>query len=49
MEGFYRNAEKAIAIGEMTEDDFLTWPLFRELRQDVEYEERIKKALSKEK
>lgn len=46
-DGFYKHIEKAIAIEEMTEEDFYDWPLFRELRQDVEYEERIKKAFSK--
>jgi hypothetical protein len=46
-DGFYKNMEKAAAIGEMTQEDFYEWPLFRELRQDVKYEERIKKAFSK--
>jgi len=40
--------EKVAAIEEeMTQDDFFEWPLFRELRQDVEYDNRIKKAFSK--
>ena len=45
-DGFYENMEKAVAIGAMSKDDFDDWPLFRELRQDVEYDERIKKAFS---
>jgi len=48
-EGFYKNVEKAVAIGKLTEEDFRNWPLFRELRQDVEYDERIKKAFSQKK
>ena len=46
-DSFYENMEKAVAVEEMTEEDFRHWPLFRELRQDVEYDERIKKAFSK--
>jgi hypothetical protein len=30
----------------MQEADFMTWPLFRELRQDTDYEERIKAVFS---
>lgn len=48
-EGFYKNMEKVVAIGKITEEDFHSWPLFRELRQDVEYDERIKKAFSQKK
>ncbi len=46
-DGFYKNIEKAVARDEISQDDFDNWPLFRELRQDVEYDERIKKAFSK--
>ena len=46
-EGFYEHMEKAVAIGAMSQDELDSWPLFRELRQDVEYEERVKKAFSK--
>ncbi len=45
-DGFYKNMEKAVAVGEMSEDDFDYWPLFRELRQDIEYDGRLKKAFS---
>ena len=48
-DGFYENIEKAIAKDEISQDDFDNWPLFRELRQDVEYDERIEKAFSKKK
>jgi len=49
-DGFYENMKKAAAIEGpegIEEGEFHEWPLFRELRQDSEYEERIKKAFSK--
>ena len=46
-DGFYKNVEKAVAIEELNEEDFRNWPLFRELRKDVEYNERIEKAFRK--
>ncbi len=46
-DGFYKYMERAAAIEEMTQEDFYHWPLFRELRQDVEYDEMIKKAFNK--
>jgi hypothetical protein len=36
----------AITVGKMSEEDFRKWPLFRELRQDSDYEERIRVAFS---
>jgi len=41
-DGFYRNVENAIAVDKVKEKDFMEWPLFRELRKDPDYEERIK-------
>ena len=46
-DGFYKYMARAAAIEEMTQEDFYQWPLFRELRQDVEYDEMIKKAFNK--
>ena len=46
-DGFYKNMEKAVARGQISQDEFDNWPLFRELRKDIEYDERIKKAFSK--
>jgi len=39
---FYNNLENAITVDKMSEKDFTEWPLFRELRKDPDYEERIK-------
>jgi hypothetical protein len=39
---FYKNVEGAITIDQMKKDDFMEWPLFRELRKDPDYEEKIK-------
>jgi hypothetical protein len=41
---FYKNIEGAIVVDEMKEDDFMEWPLFREFRKELDYEERIKLA-----
>ena len=41
---FYKNIEGAIIVDEMKEEDFMEWPLFRELRKKPDYEERIKSA-----
>ena len=46
-DGFYKNLKKAVARRQISQGDFDNWPLFRELRQDVEYDERIKKAFIK--
>jgi hypothetical protein len=46
-EKFYENVEKAITIDNMEEDSFANWPLFRELRRDSEYEEKIRAAFEK--
>jgi len=42
---FYKYAEQAVAISEIGEEAFSEWPLFRELRQDAEYEGKIKAIL----
>ena len=39
---FYRNVENAITVDKLPEEAFMKWPLFRELRQDPDYEARIK-------
>jgi len=41
-DSFYRNVENAITVDNMLEEQFMEWPLFRELRQDPDYEARIK-------
>jgi hypothetical protein len=41
---FYKNIEGAIIVGKVEKDDFMEWPLFRELRKDPDFEERIKSA-----
>jgi hypothetical protein len=41
-DSFYRNVENAITVDKMSEEQFMEWPLFRELRQDPDYEARIK-------
>lgn len=46
-EGFYKNMEKAVAIGDIIQQEFDEWTLFRELRKDNEYDERIKEAFGK--
>jgi hypothetical protein len=43
-DSFYKNVEKAIIVDKMEEADFMEWPLFRELRKNRDYEERIKIA-----
>jgi hypothetical protein len=45
-DSFYKNIKHAITVDKMQEADFMTWPLFRELRQDTDYEERIKAVFS---
>jgi hypothetical protein len=39
---FYNSVKNAIIVDKMSEEQFREWPLFRELRQDSDYEERIK-------
>lgn len=46
-DGFYENLERAVVTEEMPKQYFDDWPLFRELRQDVEYNERVNKAFIK--
>lgn len=41
---FYKNIEGAIIVDKMEKDDFMEWPLFRELRKEPDFEERIKSA-----
>ncbi|MCJ7655456.1 MAG: hypothetical protein MUO97_09215 [Dehalococcoidia bacterium] len=45
-DGFYKNVANAITVDKMPEEHFSKWPLFRELRQDSDYEERIRTAFS---
>lgn len=40
-DSFYSNIENAIKVDNMKKDDFMQWPLFRELRQTPDYEDRI--------
>lgn len=46
-ENFYKYSEQAVAINEIDEAAFHDWPLFRELRQDAEYEDKIKAIMQK--
>jgi hypothetical protein len=43
---FYDSVKNAIIVDKMSEEDFMQWPLFRELRKDPDYEERIKAVFS---
>jgi len=43
---FYDSAKDAIIVDKMLEEHFMEWPLFRELRKDPDYEERIKAVFS---
>jgi len=47
-DGFYRNIEKAIIVSEnkMRKKQFMEWPLFRELRKDPVYEDKIDAAFA---
>ena len=40
-DSFYSNIENAIQVDNMKKDDFMQWPLVRELRQTPDYEDRI--------
>lgn len=44
---FYKYAEQAVMIDELDNEAFDVWPLFRELRQDAEYKDKIKAILSR--
>lgn len=46
-EEFYINVEKVAAIGELQREVFDEWPLFRDLRKNIDYSERISKAYIK--
>ena len=39
---FYDSVKNAVIVDKMSEEHFIEWPLFRELRKDPDYEERIK-------
>jgi hypothetical protein len=41
-DSFYRNVENAVTVDKLPGEAFTKWPLFRELRQDPDYEARIK-------
>jgi hypothetical protein len=43
-ENFYKNIEKAIIVDKVEKEYFVEWPLFRELRKDPDYEQKIDKA-----
>ena len=45
-DGFYKNVENAIIADKLTESDFNKWPLFRELRRDNTYQEKISAIFS---
>ncbi len=50
--GFYRNVENAIRVDKMSKEDFMKWPLLRELRKDPDYVTRIEtvfKSISEKK
>jgi len=44
---FYKYAEQAVMIDEIDNEAFDEWPLFRELRQDAEYKDKVKAILSR--
>jgi hypothetical protein len=41
-DGFYRWVDTAISVDKIEEESFFEWPLFKELREDNEYTEKIK-------
>jgi hypothetical protein len=43
---FYESVKNAVIVDKMSEEHFMEWPLFRELRQGPDYEERIKAVFS---
>lgn len=43
---FYKNVEKAVIVDDMEKENFMEWPLFRELRKDPTYGERIETAFA---
>lgn len=45
-DGFYRNIENAIIVDKITKGNFMEWPLFRELRKDPAYEDKIDAAFA---
>lgn len=45
-DNFYKNVEKAIIVDGMEQESFMEWPLFRELREDPDYQKRIEAAFS---
>jgi len=45
-DGFYSNVENAIVVDGMQEEHFMEWPLFRELRKDADYGDKIHSILT---
>ena len=43
---FYDSIKNAVIVDKMLEEHFMEWPLFRERRQDSDYEARIKAVFS---
>jgi len=43
--GFYKYLSNAISVDGLKEEDFMTWPLFREMRLEPEYQTKIKSIL----
>ena len=44
-ESFYKNIEKAVTADKMEINDFMEWPLFRELRRDHSYVGKVKRII----
>jgi hypothetical protein len=44
-DGFYRNLRQAVTVDSLTKGDLMEWPLFREFRQDPNYERKIRRVL----
>lgn len=45
-DNFYSSVESAIMVDDMKEEHFMEWPLFRELREDLAYENKMKAAFA---
>ena len=43
-DSFYKNVKRAITADGLTIDAFMQWPLFREFREDPDYEKRVKRV-----
>lgn len=44
-DGFYKNLKQAILAGNLTKDDLVEWPLFREFREDPNYAQKVRRIL----